>query len=238
MSTEIESDSAGYRRDDWYGSPEVETAGTRHREHGTDWSEKERKDDKAESVSWEMLRGVAPKLCGASMDDPGKEPAELTDPEVYPHGHGNRRHFRRARINEKEGYITGGESTGVRLGDVSTEKFLSIVRILLDHWTHIGHIDEDRADELFSDAQSMKAATDIRDKEALERLVSDALENKDFSQVVDMMLSTWKKAGHITGSESTELMVEAIRLRNQPQLSDRDIIDKLADRALPVPVSN
>ncbi|WP_135306375.1 hypothetical protein [Haloarcula amylovorans] len=232
------SDDKKPRRDNWYGNPEVETAATVHHNHGTEWSADEITDDKAESVAWEMLRAIAPKMCGASIDDPAREPTELTEPEVYPHGEGNREHLRRARINEEGGEITGGESTGVRLGDVSTERFLSIVRILLDHWDHIGHITEEVADDLYRDAQSMKSSSDKDDDEIIERLATDALQNKDFSARVDMMLSTWEKAGHITEREHTELMVEAIRLRNQPDIKDDEVIERLSDRALPLPVQN
>lgn len=228
-------DQEGYRRDDWWGTPEIETVGDQHREHGTTWETSAMRDEKAEAVAWELLRDVALKLCAVSVDDPAKTPTELTDPCVYPHGEGNRDHLRQARVNEAEGYITGGESTGVRLADVSTERFLSVVRILLDHWTHIGHIDQDKADRLFADAQSMKSNPDIRDKEAIKRLVKDALHKQDFAAVVDMMVSTWKEAGHIDSDEASALMVEAVRLRNQPDRSDEDVLRQLADRALPLP---
>lgn len=226
----------GFRRDNWFGDPEVETIASEHHAGGTTWRAPEMDDEKAESVTWQMLRGVAPKFCGVTIDDPAKEPTELTDPEVYPHNDGNREHLRRARINEEHGYITGGESTGVRLGDVSREEFLSIVEILLDHWTHIGHITEELADSLYSDAQSMKAQPDIDDTEAIERLVKNALGSKDFAATVDLMLSTWERAGHIDDTEATELMVEAVRLRNRSDMTDEDVIQTLSERALPVPV--
>lgn len=236
MSTndDTKSDDSGYRRDNWWGSPEVETVANEHHGGDIEWTSAQIEDDKAESVTWEMLRGVAPKLCSVSIDDPEKSPTELTEPEVYPHGEGNSEHLRRARVNEEHGYISGGESTGVRLGDVSEEEFLSVVEILLDHWTHIGHITDELADDLYRDAQSMKAAPDIDDTEAIERLVRDALRTKDFAAVVDMMLSTWRRAGHIEGSEVSELMVEAVRMRNRDDMSDSDVIEQLAERALPI----
>lgn len=175
MSTNPESDDAGYRRDNWFGEPDVETAATRHHDHGTDWSREEIVDEKAEAITWMVFSGVAPAMCGVSIDDPAKEATELTEPEVYPHGEGNRQHLRRARINEGEGYITGGESTGVRLGDIPRDDFLDTVEILLAYWNKANHIDEEQVGELMVDAQRMKSNSDIRDKEAIERLVSDVL---------------------------------------------------------------
>jgi len=175
MSTNPDSDDAGYARHNWHGNPEVETAATRHHEHGTEWSDAEIVDEKAEAITWMIFSGVAPAMCGVSIDDPAKEATELTEPEVYPHGDGNRQHLRRARINEAEGYITGGESTGVRLGDIPTEDFLDTVEILLAYWEKANHIDADDVTELMQDAQAMKSNPNIRDKEAIQRLVSDVL---------------------------------------------------------------
>ena len=173
MATKQDSD--GYRRDNWYGDSEIETAATRHHEHGTDWSDEAILDEKAEAITWMVFSGVAPAMCGVSIDDPAKEPTELTEPAVYPHGEGNREHLRQARINETEGYISGGESTGVRLGDIPTEDFLDTVKILLAYWETAGYIGADEVSELMVDAKRMKETPDIRDKEAIERLVTDVL---------------------------------------------------------------
>jgi len=227
------TDSDGYRRDNWFGDPEVHTVADKHRETGTDWLASEIVDEKAESVAWTMLRGIAPKLCGVTVDDPAKDPAELTDPIVHPHGEGNREHFRRARVNPTHGYISGGESTDVRLGDVSEERFLGVVEVMLDHWVETGHITEELGDDLYRDVQAMKSTSDIDDTEAIKRLVKDAVGTRDFAAVVDMMLSTWRRAGHIDADNEKEMMIEAVRLKNRAGMSEEDVIERLADRALP-----
>jgi len=174
-----DSDRQKGRRDNWWGQPEVKTVADEHREHGTDWSDTEIANDKAESITYMILRGVAPKLCGVSIDDPAKTPTELTGPEVYPHGSGNREHLHRARVNDKEGYITGGESSGVRLGDIPAEDFFDVVEILLAFWQTAGHISSDDVAELMRDAKRMKQKSDIDDVEAVERMVSDVLTQQD-----------------------------------------------------------
>lgn len=116
------------------GGPDVNTVADEHRERGTEWSDQEVTNDKAANIAHMVLRGVAPKLCGVSLDDPAKEATELTEPKVYPHGSGNREHMRAARVNETHGYITGGESTGVRLGDLPEADFLDVVDILIAYW--------------------------------------------------------------------------------------------------------
>lgn len=162
------------RHDDWWGEPEVESP-----KHGTDWSDEEFQDEKAQQATRLVLHGIAPKLCGASIDDPALTPTELTEPQVYPHGEGNRSHLRQARVNETHGMISGGESTGVRLGDVGSETFFEIVEILLGYWQVCGHIDSSDVEEFMIDARKMHQKPDIGDAEAIERLAKDALVRSD-----------------------------------------------------------
>jgi len=84
----------------------------------------------------------------------------------------------------------------------------------------------------------MKSKNDIRDKEAIERLVSDALGHEDCAAVVNAMFSAWRQTGHSTDAESKELMIEAIRLQNEPGISEQDVIETLFDRALPLPATS
>jgi len=175
MSTNDASDSQGYRRDNWWGSPDVRTAATEHRDHGTDWSEEEIHDEKAAAVAHQLLRGVAPALCQVSVVDPGKDATELTEPSVYPHGEGNRDHLRQARVNEETGYITGGESTGVVLGDLPAEEFFDVIEILLAVWQKTQGISERQATTLMRDAKRMKSTPDISDEDAIARLVRDVI---------------------------------------------------------------
>lgn len=164
--------SSPYRRDNWHGDNEVRAVAD---QHGTDWSNEEITNDKAASVAHKILRGVAPAICLVSKVDPAKEPVELTDPAVYPHGDGNRQHIRKARVNELDGYITGGESSGVVLGDLPAEEFFDVVEILLAIWQKTAGISERQASKLMVDAKRMKSTPDISDEEAISRLVRDVL---------------------------------------------------------------
>ncbi|MDS0279999.1 hypothetical protein NDI85_19630 [Halomicroarcula sp. S1AR25-4] len=165
------------RRDDWWGEPEVETAASEHNEQGTEWGDDERIDDKARHTTFQILRDVAPKLSGASIDDPARVPTELTEPCVYPHGEGNRTHLRQARIDEDGGEISGGESTGVRLGDVGPDTFWNAVELLMGYWVENAKVpfDEDDTESLMDDAKSMRADEKKSDAETIERLAKTAL---------------------------------------------------------------
>ncbi|RLM32680.1 hypothetical protein, partial [Haloarcula sp. Atlit-120R] len=134
------------RRDDWWGDPQVETVATEHHEVGTEWDETEIVSDKARHTTFQILRDVAPKLCGASLDDPAKTPVELSEPCARPHGEGNRVHLRAARVNKRDGCISGGESTGVRLGDVDDETFWNAIELLFGYWTTNAKVPFDETD--------------------------------------------------------------------------------------------
>jgi len=176
MSTANDSDRSEWRRDDWWGNPEVRTAADDHREHGTEWSKPEVRDDKAACIAHQLLRGVAPALCQVSIVDPEKEATELTEPSVYPHGEGNREHMRKARVNEEDGYISGGESTGVVLGDLPSDEFFDVVEILLAVWQKTQGVSEKQATILMRDARRMKSDPDLSDEETIRRLVRDVIE--------------------------------------------------------------
>lgn len=126
-------------------------------------------------MAHKILRGAAPALCSVSIVDPDKEPTELTEPEVYPPSGGNREHMRAARVNEDEGYITGGESTGVRLGDLPADEFFDVLEILIAIWQKTAGVTESGATILMRDARRMKQNPDITDEEAIKRLVEDVI---------------------------------------------------------------
>lgn len=169
------SESRGYRRDNWWGrdDPEVRTVADDHHEGALAWPE--RTQEKARHVAHLLLSGVAPALCSTALADPSKTAAELGLPEHYPPGRGNRTHMRAIRANDRDGYLTGGESTGVVLDGTPTDEFLSLVRTWLAHCRQQGLVGDDRADALFRDAQSMKAAGDDRDQDILATLVRDVM---------------------------------------------------------------
>lgn len=164
-----------YRRDDWHGTPDIETAGTTHRSQGTTWPTRTRRQEKAAHVAHHLLRGVAPALCAVTCADPSRVPVELTEPGYYPHGEESIRHLRAVRANETDGYLSDGESTAVMLDGVPTEMFFDLVAAWLDYCEREGHIGPDLRDELYADAQSMKQGTDKPDEEIVAILVGDVL---------------------------------------------------------------
>lgn len=171
------SNAPGPRRDDWWGDPEVETVATRHHDSGTEWTDAEIADAKAKHTTFQILRDVAPKLCGTSLDDPAKTPVELTEPCARPHGEGNRTHLKDARVNERDGYVSGGESTGVRLGDVDEDTFWNAIELLFGYWTTAAKVpfDEGDVEDMKADAKRMRQDPDLGDAKTIERLTIDAL---------------------------------------------------------------
>ena len=180
---EEEPNAPSPRRDDWWGNPDVETVAREHHDSGTEWSDAEIVDAKAKHTTFQILRDVAPKLCGASLDDPAKTPVELTEPCARPHGEGNRVHLRDARVNERDGYVSGGESTGVRLGDVDDETFWNAIELLFGYWTTNAKVPFDEGDvqQFMTDAKRLRQDPDTGDAEAIRTLAKDALTDSEDS---------------------------------------------------------
>lgn len=174
------ADRSPYRRDNWYGDPEVRTVADEHREGEIEWSETEIRDEKSAHVAHLLLRGVAPALCARTLDEHGVA-EELTDPELHLPKSGSARtgegtqYRHRRRYNQKRGYITGGETTAVQLGDVPAEDFFDLIEICLAVWQKTAGITESDATRLMRDARRMKQSSDISDEEAIKRLVSDVI---------------------------------------------------------------
>ena len=74
------------------------------------------------------------------------------------------------RVNPEHGYISGGESTGVIIGDRPTAAFLEVVDIYLD----VKDIEWGRAAELRELAEREKEAGERRDVDILSRVIAAA----------------------------------------------------------------
>ncbi|WP_340102159.1 hypothetical protein [Salinibaculum salinum] len=167
------TDADKHRRDNWHGSPEVESVASKHADEGGEYHETTQRQDKAKHVAVKMLKGIVPALCGESWSGEDRSVRELTEPGYYPVGEGFMDHVENARVNETEGYVSQGESTWVLYHGSPADEFVFLIELWLNYAVDEGVISRDLADGLLSDAKSMKQGTDKTDQRIVELLAID-----------------------------------------------------------------
>jgi hypothetical protein len=137
----------------------------------------------------ELAEAMAFVFDGETIDGHGdamhlrNEPVPLSDPELHvprdasdtfgTRTFGQKRH--RRRVNERTGYVSGGESTGVVIQDRSLEAFISVVNLWLE--SHPAQLSDAEKQEARQTAYRLKQSGDYRDVDALATVVREVRES-------------------------------------------------------------
>jgi len=116
-----------------------------------------------------ILKDTARKLCGESWLQ--NREIELTPPCLYPPDDpvASQRHA--VRYNPERGYISGGESTWVKLDDRPRAEFMEIVETCIELWKQECGLSKPECDALREKARTMKGQQNTSDEDVLRVLI-------------------------------------------------------------------